>query len=244
MGEKTAISWTHHTFNPWWGCSRVSEGCRHCYAADLATRLGHDVWGQRPRRFFGEKHWAEPLKWQREAQQAGERRRVFCASMADVFEERPELENERWRLWELIDRTPALDWLLLTKRADRIADLLPLRDAANIWVGTSVEDLSQAWRVECLRSIPAVVRFLSYEPALGPLDDLDLQGIDWLIFGGESGPNFRPANLDWARTMRERCRAQSIAFFFKQSAHRFTERGTTLDGQTLQAFPRPRLATA
>ena len=125
MAEKTGISWTHHTFNPWWGCTKVSPGCKNCYAETFASRYGFDVWGPgKARRTFSLAHWEEPLKWNRDAELAGERRRVFCASMADVFEaEAP--AGELARLWALIRLTPWLDWLLLTKRAERIAESLP-----------------------------------------------------------------------------------------------------------------------
>src|SRR5262245_40013414 len=131
MAEQTAIAWCHATFNPWWGCVEVSPGCDNCYARDLAKIYGPRVWGKdAPRRFFGPKHWQEPLRWNAKAEAAGERRRVFCASMADVFEERDDqigrfLAAERFKLWNLIAATPWLDWLLLTKRPAGMRRLLP-----------------------------------------------------------------------------------------------------------------------
>src|SRR5262249_26019968 len=126
MGKQTAIDWCNHTFNPWWGCdeARVPDGsmspeCVYCYARTFAKRVGHDIWGaDAPRRSFGDKLWVEPEKWNGDAALSGERRRVFCASMADVFEDRPDLDPHRARLWALIERTPHLDWLLLTKRPE------------------------------------------------------------------------------------------------------------------------------
>lgn len=116
MGADSKIQWTHHTFNPWWGCARVSPGCEHCYAERDAARWG-TKWGvNAERRFFGDKHWAEPLKWNRAAGKARETRRVFCASMADVFEDREDLAPHRARLYKLIESTPCLVWQLLTKR--------------------------------------------------------------------------------------------------------------------------------
>ncbi len=182
MGKITAIQWCHHTFNPWWGCSRVSPACVRCYADTFAKRAGHgDLWRKHgDRRFFGEKHWAEPLAWDRDAAAAGERRRVFCASMSDVFELHPEFEvanrmaDARHRLWDLIAATPNLDWLLLTKRPEHVLSLAMVwRDGwpSNVWIGTSVEN--QEWadrRIPVLLEIPATVRFLSCEPLLGPLD--------------------------------------------------------------------------
>src|SRR5689334_16021242 len=133
MGAKTKIGWTHHTFNAWWGCHKVSPACKHCYAESFSKRTGHAVWGANaPRRFFGDAHWREPLKWNAAAEKAGERRRVFCGSMMDVFEWHDEPTNEqmnaaRARLWELIESTPWLDWLLLTKRPENASSVLPDR---------------------------------------------------------------------------------------------------------------------
>lgn len=182
MGMNSNIEWTHHTFNPWWGCVKVSPGCAHCYAETFAKRYGHDVWGKDAgRRFFGDKHWNEPVKWNREAKKAGERRRVFCASMADVFEDRPELHEPRFRLGKLIMDTPHLDWLILTKRPENIARLMQADHwmptygggdyLPNIWLGTTVENQEQAEkRIPELLKVPAAVRFLSCEPLLGPVD--------------------------------------------------------------------------
>lgn len=200
MGETTKIQWTHHTFNPWWGCQRVSPGCQHCYAETFDKRVGGKHWGPTAaRRTFGQKHWNEPLKWAREAAKAGERHRVFCASMADVFEDRPELEPERQKLWNLIRFTapvcmcfadygedgdehacacPAgdltgggLDWLLLTKRPENVLRMAPADILPLVWVGTTVEDQARAdQRIPELLRIPARVRFLSMEPLLGPVD--------------------------------------------------------------------------
>jgi protein gp37 len=174
------IEWTDHTFNPWWGCVRVSPGCEHCYAETFAKRVGQKVWGvQAPRRFFGDKHWAEPLKWNREAEKAGERRRVFCASMADVFEDRDDLEPHRQRLFRLIEATPHLDWLILTKRPDKAVDWFGGTSGAglsapalpNLWMGTTAEDQKRAdERIPLLLHIPAAVHFVSYEPALEAVD--------------------------------------------------------------------------
>lgn len=196
MGKNTSIEWTDHTFNPWWGCEKVSPGCAHCYADTFARRLGHGgtkppLWGPgSERRMFGDKHWAEPLAWDRAAAEAGTRARVFCASMADVFEDRPELAAPRARLFGLILATPNLDWLLLTKRpenADRLWRAAHRHDyeewagddagqpgptwRPNVWLGTTVEDQRRAVeRLPHLIAVPAAVRFLSCEPLLGPVD--------------------------------------------------------------------------
>jgi protein gp37 len=247
MGQTTAIAWTDHTFNPWWGCQRVSPGCEHCYAEALAKRTGHDVWGKGgERRFFGDKHWAEPVKWNCQAEVDGRRHRVFCASMADVFEDRRDLDGERGRLWALIAETPWLDWQLLTKRPQNVAGMVPWGDEwpANVWLGTTVEDQRRAdERIPVLLSIPAKVRFLSCEPLLGRVwieSYLWLTGassagpfydhagrrrgrgggvggdVHWVIVGGESGPKYRPLDLGHARFLRDQCVEARVPFFFKQ----------------------------
>lgn len=247
MGKDSKIEWTHHTYNPWWGCVKVSAGCQHCYAETLAKRTGHNIWGpwtSTTRRTFGDKHWAEPLKWNDDAAKAGERRRVFCASMADAFEDHPILGNERLRLWKLIEVTPALDWLLLTKRPENINDMVPEhwrnvnRWPANVWIGTSVENQEMAdKRIPELLKVPARVRFLSCEPLLGPVDlspwmggyfptgvewagmieeYQEPPGLQWVIVGGESGPKARPMRSDWARSLRDQCAAARVPFLFKQ----------------------------
>jgi protein gp37 len=178
VSENSKIEWTHHTFNPVWGCTKVSAGCAHCYAETLAKRYGNDVWGPGERRTFGDKHWAEPLKWARDARKAGERRRVFCGSMCDVFEEHPTTQAQLPQLMDLISATAeSLGWLLLTKRPERAGAYLRewlAEDATRRpewWLGTSVEDQASAdLRIPKLLATPAAFRFVSYEPALGPVD--------------------------------------------------------------------------
>lgn len=142
MGENSKIEWTHHTFNTWWGCVKVSPACDNCYAESLSKRFG-DHWGPKAEyRTFSDKHWNEPLRWNRAAEKAGERHRVFCASMADVFDNRAP-EGARERLWALIRQTPHLDWLLLTKRPQNIAEMLPEDwgdGYPNVWLGVTVEN--------------------------------------------------------------------------------------------------------
>jgi protein gp37 len=177
VGKDSAISWTTHTYNPWWGCVEVSPACDNCYARELAVnRWGHKVWGKdAPRRFFGDKHWNEPLKWDKEAAKAGERHRVFCASMADVFEDRRDLDMERLRLYALIEKTPNLDWMLLTKREKAIRKLLPTawirNPRPNVWLGVTAENQRRAdERIPALLDVPAVVHWISAEPLLGPIN--------------------------------------------------------------------------
>jgi len=194
MGEVTSIGWTDHTWNPWWGCARVSPGCEHCYAETLATvRRKLDVWGvDAPRKPMSDAYWREPLKWNRKAQAEGVRRRVFCASMADVFETPPERNQQavdvqgaaRERLWKLIAETPFLDWLLLTKRPENIRKIAPWKAMveenryddrpawpSNVWIGTTIEDQKRAEeRIPWLLEVPSAVRFVSCEPLLESID--------------------------------------------------------------------------
>lgn len=232
MGVDSKIQWTHHTFNAWWGCARVSPGCEHCYAEAFAKRTGKAAWGvKEPRRFFGDAHWNEPLKWDRAAKKAGERHRVFCSSMADVFEDRADLIEPRARLWKLIDDTPNLDWLLLTKRPENLARMVPWMAVnpptpwGNVWLGATAEDQRRLEeRAPHLLGVPAVVRFLSCEPLLGPLllggalptGEADVWHVDWVIVGGESGPGARPYDLAWPRSIIEQCRAAGVPVFHKQ----------------------------
>jgi protein gp37 len=244
MAENSKIEWTHHTFNPWRGCTKVSQGCKHCYAETMSGRnpgtLG--VWGpQGTRVVAAEGYWRQPLKWDKAAAEAGERHRVFCASLADVFEGPETMPAEAWvdviearaRLMVLIAKTPHLDWLLLTKRPQNIGRMVPPSWYANgfpsnVWIGTSVEDQAAAdERIPHLIEVPARVRFLSCEPLLGPVDLRDFIGwhpsdipddslIHWVIAGGESGANARPMHPEWARSLRDQCQDAGVAFFFKQ----------------------------
>lgn len=178
MGANSAIEWTTHTFNPWHGCVKVSPGCEHCYAETLSRRFGHDVWGPAkttPRRGMSVAYWKEPHRWEAAAAKAGQRARVFCASMADVFENHPMVWEWRQDLFGVIEETQHLDWLLLTKRPENMRAMLPAdwlrRPRANVWLGTSVEDQRRAdERIPHLLRVPAAVRFLSCEPLLGPID--------------------------------------------------------------------------
>lgn len=259
MGKVTKIKWTDSTFSPWWGCQRVSPGCEHCYAETFSKRVGLKIWGPGERRQFGDKHWREPLKWEAAAKASGKRHLVFCASMADVFEDRRDLDAPRARLWALIRDTPHLTWLLLTKRPEKAGELwmdahanaTGMEDAGvsdwqeNVWLGTTVEDQKRAdERIPHLLRVPAVVRFLSCEPLLGPVDlrrwlndpcDCNVPafegagqhsprcrtfsvpwGIDWVIGGGESGPGARPCDVAWLRSLRDQCKVAGVPYFNKQ----------------------------
>lgn len=185
MGENTHIQWCHHTFNIVVGCVEVSPACDNCYARAMAKRAGWDVWGaDKPRKVLRDEYWKQPAKWDRAATKAGERHRVFCSSMADVFEDHPTVSEQRQRLWGVIEATPHLDWLLLTKRPENIRRMVPgawlVRGARKgsvlgwpdrAWVGTTIENQTMAEeRIPHLLRVPAAVRFLSCEPLLEPLD--------------------------------------------------------------------------
>lgn len=240
MGKETAISWTDHTFNPWWGCTKVSPGCDGCYAEAFDKRVGGEHWGRgAPRRTFGEGHWAEPLKWNRIAEAAGVPAKVFCASMADVMDDEAP-GGARERLWALIDATPWLIWQLLTKRPHRFERNTPERGFkhGNVILMATVEMQEfYAPRVKALNAArlaldartdlyggnggPAKIG-ISYEPALGPLSIRDYPGLrpHWLIFGGETGSNPRPMQLEWAANIKRECEEFGVAFFMKQMSAR------------------------
>jgi len=223
MAENSRIEWTDHTFNPWWGCTKVSPACDNCYAEAWAKRTGHTVWGAKTdRRFLSEFYWKQPVRWNREAKKHRRRERVFCASMADVFEWRADLTPWRTRLWALIEATPHLDWLLLTKRPHLAQRLAPWGDSwpDNVWLGTTVESQRFAEkRMHHLIDVPAKVRFVSCEPLRSSIDlepYLSNQVLDWVIAGGESGPRARASDPNWYRELRDQCILHSVAFHFKQ----------------------------
>jgi protein gp37 len=245
MAENSGIRWTHHTFNPWIGCVKVSEGCRNCYAETLVKgRMGKpNLWGPaktHDRQQTSRVYWNGPIGWNKRAMKAGITDRVFAASLADIFEPHPQLVPIRAELWNLIRATPFLSWMLLTKRPDQIAGMLPPDWGAgylNVSLGTSVEDMRVAHRLDDLRAIPCRDRFVSYEPALGFLHEANLDGIHQVLYGGESGPGWRNDDEAWPRAMRARCRELGIAFFYKQDAAPRTEMGQTLDGERLEGYP-------
>lgn len=238
--QNSTIEWTDHTFSPWHGCVKVSPGCQNCYALALDRRFGRAVWGPAKttlRMEMSANYWKQPIRWNDAARKAGKRARVFCASMADVFEDHPGVIQ--WREWllTLILNTAWLDWQLLTKRPENILRFTPLEwrngFPPNIWVGTSCEDQRRAdERIPHLLNVPAKVRFLSCEPLLEPVnitrylyprfaaDDPRYQprrdGIEWVIAGGESGPGARPATLDWFHSLHNQCADAGIPFFMKQ----------------------------
>ena len=272
MGENSKIEWTTHTFNPWIGCTKVSPACMNCYAErDMDKRYGKVAWGPNGTRVLtSDANWQKPLRWNREAAESGVRKRVFCASLADVFEDwqgpihsggkspvilskdgrasggtnRMTMDDVRLRLFSLIDQTPNIDWLLLTKRPENIRRMWACGSCEatgkcvhrkNTWLGTSVENQEYAGKrisdiMKCRDLSP--VLFLSCEPMVGPvnlgnvsnengaafncLSGIGGPNLDWVIAGGESGPNARPADPDWFRSLRDQCQAANVPFHFKQ----------------------------
>lgn len=245
MAENSKIEWCRHTFNCWVGCTKLKghgpngSACDFCYAETWARRSGHPELWQGERRRTTEQNWRQPIKWDRAAAAAGERHRVFCASLADVFDNQVPVA---WRLdlFALIRDTPNLDWLLLTKRPENIHKMLPVDWSSgyrNVWLGTTCEDqLNFDRRYAKLAAIPAAVHFVSYEPALGPLT---LPGVgqerpDWIICGGESGSKPRMMDLQWARDLRDQCASAGVAYFFKQT----TGKKPIPDDLMVRQFPR------
>jgi len=236
MVENSKIEWTDHTFNPWIGCTKVSPGCDNCYAETLTSRFKTVTWGPgQPRSLTGTSYWQAPHRWNKEAAKLKVRPRVFCASLADVFDN--EVPPEwRQRLWRLIAETPHLDWLLLTKRIGNAATMWPAPidgvPLKNVWLGISVVNQEEINRdIPKLLNVPAQIRFLSMEPLLGYVHFSDvskrsdavqqlgkkaLNGIDWVIVGGESGAKARPMHPAWARSLRDQCVIVGVPFFFKQ----------------------------
>lgn len=265
MTKYSPIEWTHDTFNPWQGCTKVGPECAHCYAETYDNRRLHTRethWGRDALRLFhDDNYWRKPEKLNREATRTGQRLRVFCASLADVFENRTDVIPHRERLWQLIEATPMLDWLLLTKRPQNIRAMIPPtwldQPRHNVWLGTSVGVRDRLHVIDDLRSVPAVVRFLSIEPLLEDLGQIDLNAINWVIVGGESGKkeDVRSMEARWVRAIRDRCVKRGVPFFFKQwgeytgnnpDPHDPTAKenggkakgGRMLDGRKWDEFPR------
>ena len=234
MAVSSAIEWTDATWNPVTGCDQVSPGCDHCYALAFAERF-RGVPGHPYEQGFDLRLWPErlemPLRWKKP-------RRIFVNSMSDLFH--ADVPDAFIRsVFDTMVQADQHIYQVLTKRPQRLARLaatLPWPD--HIWIGVSVESNDYAWRADFLRRVPAAIRFISAEPLLGPIDRLNLDGIHWLITGGESGPRHRPCNPDWVRQARDRCLAEEVAYFHKQWGGRTSKvGGRELDGQTWDEMP-------
>lgn len=217
------------------GCTKIDPGCKNCYMFTAQRRYGKDpAVVVRSKTTFN-----EPLRWQKYGTASGKPLLVFTCSWSDWFHD----DADQWRdeAWNVIRQCPDLTFQILTKRADRIAAHLPVDWGTgydNVWLGVSISEPNGVWRADELRKVMAVVRFISYEPALGPLAGvLDLTGIGWLIYGGESGPGYRREDKQWARDIRDKCHASGTAFFHKQSAGPFPESGIELDGEIIREYP-------
>jgi protein gp37 len=234
MGLKSAIEWTESTWNPVTGCTKISPGCTHCYAERMAERLqamGQDNY-RNGFRLTLQPHMLElPLRWKKP-------QAIFVNSMSDLFHEEVPLDYIQ-RVFDVMRRAHWHRFQVLTKRADRLADLRSELDwAPNIWMGVSVESDTYRGRIDALRSTAALTKFLSLEPLLGPLHGLDLRDIQWVIVGGESGPGARPMDSAWATDLRDQCRRAKVPFFFKQwGGTNKKQAGRILDGRTWDEMP-------
>jgi protein gp37 len=234
MAQSSSIEWTEATWNPVTGCTKISPGCKHCYAERMAKRLR--AMGQ-PRYAAGFQVTLQPdllelpLRWR-------QGRLIFVNSMSDLFHHQVPLEYVQ-QVFAVMAEARQHRFQILTKRADRLAELAAeLPWPGNVWMGVSVESDRYLERIDRLREVPAAVRFLSLEPLIGPLDDLHLDRIGWVIVGGESGPRARPMKAEWVRSIRSQCQVQGVPFFFKQwGGVRKKHHGRELDGRTWDEMP-------
>jgi protein gp37 len=237
MADRSRIEWTEATWNPVTGCSKVSPGCAHCYAETFAERW-RGVSGHPYEQGFDLRLWPErlqvPLRWRRP-------RVVFVNSMSDLFHE--DIPDDYVaKVFDVMVCAEQHTFQVLTKRHGRLAELAPhLPWPRNVWMGVSIENRRFVQRADTLREVPAAVRFISAEPLLGPLEGLDLHGIDWLIAGGESGPRHRRIDATWVTELRDRCQAEDVAFFFKQwGGRRPKSGGRELHGREWNEMPEPK----
>jgi protein gp37 len=239
MGTNSQIEWTDATWNPVTGCTKISPGCKHCYAERLSNRL--QAMGQKNYRNGFEvtlqpRMLELPLGWKRP-------KRIFVNSMSDLFHDDVPLDYIQ-RVFDVMGRASWHQYQVLTKRAERLQELShALPWAAQIWMGVSVENTDYIDRIDHLRQTGAHIKFLSVEPLMGPLPSLNLRGIDWVIVGGESGPGARPMDRDWVTDIRDQCARAGVAFFFKQWGGVNKKRtGRELEGRTWDEMP-PALVT-
>jgi protein gp37 len=238
--QNSKIGWTHHTWNPWWGCNKISEACRYCYIGPIMRRSGNEP-------FLGpiktKTTWRTPYTLNRKAYQSGERYRIFTCSMSDFFH--PGADQWRAEAWKVIKECEHLDWLILTKRPELIKDRLPAdwgKGYSNVWLGVTVENQDHVQRIDQLTKIPAAVRFVSAEPLLGPIKfGRRLRKIDWVITGCEKAAKSkrREMQMDWVRSIRDQCDASGTALFHKQyfAGTQIVLDGV-IDGEVRQEWPR------
>lgn len=243
MSTQSSIEWTEVTWNPVTGCDKIATGCDNCYALALAKRLkamGADKYQKDGNSVTSgpgfavtthPKALSQPLRWRSP-------KMVFVNSMSDLFHAKVPLSFVQ-EVFDVMEQTPQHTYQVLTKRAHRMCKIAhKLRWPTNLWMGVSVENSAALSRIEPLREVPAVTKFLSCEPLLGPLGQLDLYGIDWVIVGGESGPNHRPIDRSWVLEIRDSCLQQRVPFFFKQWGGRTPKQhGRTLEGRTWDEYP-------
>jgi len=236
MSDRSAIEWTEASWNPATGCSKVSPGCAHCYAETFAERW-RGVPGHPYEQGFDLTLWPHrldiPLRWRRP-------RLIFVNSMSDLFHE--DIPDDFiGQVFDVMGRAHWHTFQVLTKRHERLAELAPMLTwHPNVWMGVTIENRRFVHRADYLRDVPAAVRFISAEPLLGPLEGLKLDGVDWLIAGGESGPKHRPMREEWVLELRDRCAAESVAFFFKQwGGLRSKSGGRLLQGELWDEMPSP-----
>lgn len=231
---KSKIEWTESTWNPLTGCTKISPGCKHCYAERMAKRLqamGLEKYRNGFRLTLHPDVLEEPLHWEKPQW-------IFVNSMSDLFHKDVPFEFIQ-QIFDVMRRAHWHTFQILTKRAERLLELDPLIDwPSNVWMGVSVENSDYIYRVHLLRQTHAAIKFLSCEPLLGPLPDLPLTGIHWVIVGGESGPKARPMSPDWVRQIRDQCQKANVPFFFKQwGGTRKKKTGRLLDGRTWDEMP-------
>jgi len=234
MAAKSSIEWTESTWNPLTGCTKVSPGCEHCYAERMALRLqamGQANYANGFKLTMHEQVLDLPLRWKKP-------QTIFVNSMSDLFHEEVPVEFIL-RSFDVMQRADWHQFQILTKRASRLLELDSLLPwAAHIWMGVSIENSDYAFRIDCLRQTGAKTKFVSFEPLLGPIHDLNLNGIDWVIVGGESGPKARPMNPSWVVDIRNQCQKAQVPLFFKQwGGTNKKKAGRELEGRTWDEMP-------
>ena len=236
---KSAIEWTESTWNPLTGCTKISPGCKNCYAERMAKRLkamGQPNYRNGFRLTLHEHVLEYPLRWKKPQM-------IFVNSMSDLFHKDVPVDFIL-RVFDVMRRAHWHTFQVLTKRSERMLELDPIIDwPKNVWMGVSVENQDYAFRIDHLRQTHAAVKFLSLEPLLGPIPNLDLRAIDWVIVGGESGPKARPVKKEWVTEIRDQCLTADVPFFFKQwGGVNKKKTGRTLEGRTWSQLPRVKIA--